>query len=250
MRSPGPATTWATAGGPAPDGVGEGGGEVRLEGGVDVLDEDVEFAAAGQSYGEGVVVRVPEPGALRGAPVAEHLSAQFVDRALDAAAGDAADRVAVLVHRERRTYRQGCAAGDVDDGGQGEGACLAAPAVQCVRDVQHERVLRARDEGPPPLQKGASSRGGPGWVRQLGPGGPAAGRGRSALAAGPPGGGPGHSAQSNASAVMGSSRTRRPVALKTALAMAAATPDLDDLAESLHPERVCPRCPRRPGRSP
>jgi hypothetical protein len=25
----------------------------------------------------------------------------------------------------------------VDDGGQGEGACFAAPEVQCVRDVQH-----------------------------------------------------------------------------------------------------------------
>ena len=44
--------------------------------------------------------------------------------------------------------------------------------------------------------------------------------------------------QSNASAVMGSSRTRRPVALKTALAMAGATPTMDDLAEALDAERV------------
>ena len=106
MRSRGAVHDLGHGGGPAPDGVGEGGGEVRLGGGVDALDEDVEFAAAGQSDGEGVVVRVAEPGALRSAPVAEHLSAQFVDRALDAAAGDAADRVAVLVHRDRRTDRQ------------------------------------------------------------------------------------------------------------------------------------------------
>ncbi|MDQ0746131.1 hypothetical protein QF034_000362 [Streptomyces africanus] len=80
-------------GGAALDDVGEGGGEVRLDRGIDALDEDVEVSAAGQSYGEGVV-GVPEAGALRGSPVAEHLSAQFVDRAFDAAAGDAADGVA------------------------------------------------------------------------------------------------------------------------------------------------------------
>ncbi len=117
--------------------LGEGRGQMRLGHGIDALDEDVEFAAAGQADGEGVVVGVAEPGPLRSAPVTEHLPAQFVDRALDAAAGDAADRGAVLVHRDRRTDRQGCAAVHVDDGGQGEGACLAAPAVQCVRDVQH-----------------------------------------------------------------------------------------------------------------
>ncbi len=122
---------------PALSDLGAYDGEVRLCCGVDALDEDVEFAAAGQSDGEGVVVGVAEPGAPGTGVLPEHLSAQFVDRALDAAAGDAADRVAVLVHRDRRAGRQGCAAVHVDYGGQGEAACLAAPEVQCVRDVQH-----------------------------------------------------------------------------------------------------------------
>jgi hypothetical protein len=117
--------------------LGEGRDQVWLGCGIDALDEDVEFAAAGQADCEGVVVGVAEPGPLRSAPVVEHLSAQFVDRALDAAAGDAADRGAVLVHRDRRTDRQRGAAAHADHGGQGEGACLAAPAVQCVRDVEH-----------------------------------------------------------------------------------------------------------------
>ncbi|EKX62321.1 hypothetical protein STRIP9103_00107, partial [Streptomyces ipomoeae 91-03] len=46
---------------------------------------------------------------------------------------------------------------------------------------------------------------------------------------------PGHSAQSNASAVMGSSRTLRPVAWKTALAMAGATPIITSSPRPLTP---------------
>ena len=110
---------------------------MRLGRGIDALDEDVEFTAAGQADGERVVVGVAEPGPPRSAQVTEHLPAQLVDRSLDAAAGDAADGVAVLVHRDRRADGQRGTAVHADDGGQGEGTCLAAPAVQCVRDVQH-----------------------------------------------------------------------------------------------------------------
>ncbi|MDH6628605.1 hypothetical protein M2271_006438 [Streptomyces sp. LBL] len=157
--------------------LGEGRGQVRLGCGIDALDEDVEFAAAGQADREGVVVGVAEPGPLRSAPVVQHLSAQFVHRALDAAAGDAADRVAVLVHRDRRTDRQGCAAVHVDDGGQGEGASLAAPAVQCVRDVQHVSSPRQDQDrkvsGPLPRRRGKRH-------AAAALGGPAAGRGQAA----------------------------------------------------------------------
>jgi hypothetical protein len=133
----GPVDDLCHGGGSAPGNLGEGRAEVRPGRGVDALDEDVEFAAAGQAHGEGVVIGIAEPGAPGRALVVEHLTAQFVDLPLDAAAGDAADGVAVLVHRDRRTDGQGRASGDIDDGGQGEGACLAAPAAQCVRDVQH-----------------------------------------------------------------------------------------------------------------
>ncbi|WP_329599994.1 hypothetical protein OIE43_42865 [Streptomyces pseudovenezuelae] len=75
---------------PALGDLGKGCGQVELLCGVYSLDEDVEFATAGQADGKGVVVGVAEPGALRGAPVVEHLLARFVHCAFDAASGDAA----------------------------------------------------------------------------------------------------------------------------------------------------------------
>lgn len=124
-------------GGPAFGRVPEGGGEVRARCGVDALHQDVEFSAAGQADGEGVFVGVAEPGSLRVWLVVEYLLAQLVYGAFDASAGDAADGVTVCVDRDRGADGQGCAAGDADDGGQGEGAVLVAPVTQCVRDVQH-----------------------------------------------------------------------------------------------------------------
>ena len=68
--------------------------------GVDRLDEDVDDAAAGQPDRERVVVA--DAVALQHRhPGGHDLLGQLVDRALDAAAADAADRLAVVGHRHR-----------------------------------------------------------------------------------------------------------------------------------------------------
>ncbi len=174
----------------------QGGGEVRLGGGVHALDQDLDLATAGQADGEGVVVGVAEAGANRWPAVCQDVPAQVVDRRFDTAAGDAPDRGALRVDGEGAADGQGCAAADVGDGGEGEGTSPAVPLVQGVRDVQHRR---------PPWVGAPSPLGIPGWS------GECTGRPR---------------AQSSASAVMGRWRMRRPVALNTAFAMAGATPTM------------------------
>ena len=68
---------------------------------VDRLDEDVDDAAAGQPDRERVVVADAVPLQDRLA-AGHHLLRELVDRALDAAAGHAADRLAVGGHRPSR----------------------------------------------------------------------------------------------------------------------------------------------------
>ena len=92
--SPGPSTTVATATGSCARIDGDHLGQLGERRRVDRLDEDVDDAAAGQPDGERVVVA--DAVALQHRLAAgQHLLRQLVDRALDAAAGDAADRLAV-----------------------------------------------------------------------------------------------------------------------------------------------------------
>ncbi|GAP52933.1 uncharacterized protein SAZU_7812 [Streptomyces azureus] len=135
-----------------------------LVGGVDPLHQDLHLTAAGQAHGEGVVIGVAEPGPYRGFARLQYLLAQFVDGPFHASSGDAADRLAVGSHGQCGAGWQGCAAADLDDGGEGEGAGLAAPAVQRVRDVQHEWLSWGRLGGPPPCRHGGMGRHGGGPI--------------------------------------------------------------------------------------
>lgn len=129
------------SGGSAVDHGGQDVGEVRVRGRIDPLNEHVEFAAARQAYGEGVVVGVAEPGSSCRTTVLQQVQAQLVDGALDTAPGDAADRIAVGVDRQGGAERKRRTSPDTDDRGQSEGVGSAGPAVQGFRDVQHALVL-------------------------------------------------------------------------------------------------------------
>ena len=71
---------------------------------VDALDEHLEDPAAGQADGEGVVVADPV-GLVAREPVGEDLLAELVQRTLDAAAADRADRLAGVAHEHGRPGR-------------------------------------------------------------------------------------------------------------------------------------------------
>src|SRR3954465_4993265 len=103
------------------------------------LDEDVQDAAAGQADGEGVVVAdaVPLQGHLAGLDGVLRL---LVDRALDAAAGDAADRCPVRTDQHRGAGRAGRGAPRRHDGAHADGLPRLPPTDQVVEHVTHPRT--------------------------------------------------------------------------------------------------------------
>ena len=123
--------------------VGEHAVEQRpSDGEVGGLHEHVEHAAAGEADGEGVVVAVAVALPL-GLAAGEHVGRGLVDRALDAAAGDAADRLAVGAHGHRRAGRARRAAAGADDGGQAERGAGRDPGLQLRRRC-HARTRSSR----------------------------------------------------------------------------------------------------------
>ena len=116
-RSGGPQTTVATATGcsvPIAAATSPSSGNVSP---VHLLDEHVDDPAAGQADGERVVVADAVALQHRTA-VREDLLAELVDRALDAAAGDAADRLAVRADQHRRAGLARRRLAGADDGRQ------------------------------------------------------------------------------------------------------------------------------------
>ena len=87
----------------------------------DRFDEDVDDAAAGEPDGEGVVVA--DAVTLRAAalPSAHHVVGQFVDRALDAAAGNRPAHGAVRRNDHRRTRRPRGGPEGANDGADASG---------------------------------------------------------------------------------------------------------------------------------
>ncbi len=126
--------------GAAGGGLGQGCGDRRAGPGGHRGDQQFDGAAAGELRGERVVGARPEPGE-GGFAARQGLPAEFVDRALDAAAGDAADRGSVAVDGEGGPGLPGGAAVDGDERGDGELAVLPAPFDEFCGDVQHCRPL-------------------------------------------------------------------------------------------------------------
>ena len=135
-RSSGPLTTVTTATGSCRvDRLGDLAelGE-RLPG--DRLDEHVEDAAAGQADGERVVVADAVALERRHAGLDDVLGL-LVDRALDAAAGDAADRGAVGADEHRGARRRGAERQVADDRAHPDGLPRLPPADQVVEHLTH-----------------------------------------------------------------------------------------------------------------
>ena len=72
-----------------------------------------------------------------GAVAGEHRQRLGHDRALDAAAADAADHLAVARHGHRRARLARPGALDVDDTGDGDPLAGAAPSVEIVQQILH-----------------------------------------------------------------------------------------------------------------
>jgi hypothetical protein len=103
---------------------------------VDRLDENVDDPAAGQADGEGVVVA--DPVALKDRLAASHdRRGQLVGRALDAAAGHAADDLAPGGHGERGARLAGRAAERAHHRGQADGLTGGPPLEDRLQDVSH-----------------------------------------------------------------------------------------------------------------
>ena len=126
--------------GPGPPGRsrGDGGGHRAPPGRVAPHGnhQHLQYAAAGQSDGEGVLVAVAETVADRAA-LGQCLLTEGVDRPLHATAGHTPDGLALGVDGQRGPGLPGGTAVDGDHGGDGEVAPLLAPFVQVGCDVQH-----------------------------------------------------------------------------------------------------------------
>ncbi|CAM5564944.1 hypothetical protein SANTM175S_00237 [Streptomyces antimycoticus] len=104
--------------------------------GIDPLHIHIDDSAAGQPDREGVVVA--DSVALQHGPAAVgHLLRQFVDGALDTAAGDAADRGAIGPDQHARPGRQRGGVPGRHHRGTGERLSLAPPSVHLRYDVPH-----------------------------------------------------------------------------------------------------------------
>jgi hypothetical protein len=103
---------------------------------VDALDEHIHDAAARQPDGEGVVVAHPVPF-QRGHAVGHHLLRRLVDRALDAAAGHAADRLSAGPHEHRRPRGPRGRPPGRDDGAHPDALALPPPGEQLVHHLTH-----------------------------------------------------------------------------------------------------------------
>ena len=129
--------------------------ELREGGARDLLDEDVEDAAAGQADGEGVVVG--DAVALEhGLAGGDDGLGQLVDGALDAAARHRADGglVGADEHRRARRARRGAEGGD--DGADADRLAGLPPLHQLGQHVTHGRSPRsARRRSPASGRRGS-----------------------------------------------------------------------------------------------
>jgi hypothetical protein len=107
------------------------------------LDQQLDRAAAGETDLERVVVAHSVRLGLRLSGL-DHLAGGLVDRALDAAAGDAAQHLAGGRDGHRRARLPGRRTPSAHDGGHRERHALGAPGPQAVGDVPHTRTIRAR----------------------------------------------------------------------------------------------------------
>src|SRR4030095_3673439 len=103
---------------------------------VDLLNPEIDNAAAGQAYFKGVVVAHAIP-LQSGRSGRDRLLAQFVDRALDASARDAANGRAVRANEHDRAGGSGGTAPGPDHRGHAHRLALPPPARELRQHVAH-----------------------------------------------------------------------------------------------------------------